>query len=189
MKDKLAFAFAAASTAVALYIVPSWHEFLTDPCLWAPAAAGATILLLLVTRHLGDGARLFEVRWLALFLAGMPLIYLARWILSRGDIAGHGWLAAELGGVLVYVTLAILGLKRYWLLAVGIAAHGIAWDSWHYFPGSSYVPSWYAVECLVVDIGLAAYAAARIPAWRRAQERLASIRGRTTRQLLEISLK
>ena len=172
MKDKLSFAFAVASTAVALYIVPSWRGFLTDPCLWALAAAAATILLLLVTRHLGDRARLFEVRWLALFLAGMPVIYLARWIFKGGPSAGYGWLLVELAGVLVYGTLAIAGLKRHWLIAAGIAAHGIVWDSWHYFPGSSYVPSWYAIGCLVVDIGLATYTATRIPAWRRAEERI-----------------
>src|SRR6476659_1164220 len=82
----------------------------------------------------------------------------------------------ELVGFLIYVTLAVLGLKRHWLIAAGIAAHGIAWDLWHYVPGSSYIPSWYAIACLVVDIGLATYAAARIPAWRRAEERLADSR-------------
>ena len=172
MRDKLAFAFAAASSAVMLYLVPSWHGFLTDPCLWASVAAGVTIVLLLVTRHLGDRARLFEVRWLALFLAAMPMIYLARLLLNGQTATGHSWLALELAGVAIYVTLAILGLKHHWLLAVGIAAHGAAWDSWHYFPGSSYIPSWYAIGCLVVDVGLAAYVAARIPAWRRAQERV-----------------
>jgi len=176
MKDKLAFAFAAMSTAVSLYLVPSWHGLATDPCLWASVASAVTILLLLVTRHLGDRARLFEVRWLALFLAGMPVIYLARWILRAGPTRGYGWLLVELAGALVYVTLAVLGLKRHWLIAAGIAAHGIAWDLWHYVPGSSYIPSWYAIGCLVVDIGLATYAAARIPAWRRAEERLADAR-------------
>jgi hypothetical protein len=172
MSDELAFAFAAATTAVSLYAVPSWHGFATDPCLWASAASATTILLLLVTRHLGDHARLFEIRWLTLFLAGMPLIYLARWILKAAPTGQSSWLFVELIGVLLYVTLAILGLKRHWLIAAGIAAHGIVWDSWHYFPGSSYIPSWYAVACLVVDIGLGTYAATRIPAWRRAEERI-----------------
>jgi len=172
VKDKLAFAFAAATAAAMLYAVPSWRGFATDPCLWASVAAGATILLLLVTRHLGDHARLFEVRWLAVFLAGMPLIYLARWTLKAAPTGKSTWLLVELAGVLLYVTLAILGLKRPWLIAAGIAAHGIAWDVWHYFPGSSYIPSWYAIGCLVVDIGLGTYAATRIPAWRRAEERI-----------------
>src|SRR5947207_10806814 len=107
MKEKLAFAFAAASTAVSLYIVPSWHGFETDPCLWASLASAATILLLLVTRHMGDRARLFEVRWLASFLAGMPLIYLARWILKAGPTSGYGWLLVELAG-----GLALRDLRR-----------------------------------------------------------------------------
>lgn len=89
MKAKLAFAFAAATTAVSLYAVPSWHGFATDPCLWASAASATTILLLLVTRHLQDHARLFEMRWLALFLAGMPLISLARWILNAAPYAAN----------------------------------------------------------------------------------------------------
>ena len=175
MKDKLAFAFAAASTGASLYAVPSWRGFLGDPCLWAAAAAGLTIVILLITRHMGERARLFEVQLLALFLAGMPLIYLGRWILKGGHEAGYGWLFVEVVGLLVYAGLAILGLKRYWLIAVGIAAHGLAWDAWHYF-GSVYIPSWYAVLCLVVDVGLAAYAASRIPAWRRAEERMADRR-------------
>jgi hypothetical protein len=172
VKEKLAFAFAAVSTAVTVYLVPSWRGFGTDPCLWASVAAVVTILVLLVTRHLGDHASLFEVRWLALFLSGMPVIYLGRWILSPRHAAGYTWLFVELGGVLLYVTLAVLGLRRHWLLAAGIAAHGIIWDSWHYSPGSSYIPSWYAIGCLIVDVGLATYAATRIPVWRRAEERI-----------------
>jgi hypothetical protein len=172
VKEKLAFAFAAGSTAVTVYLVPSWRGFATDPCLWASVAAVVTILVLLVTRHLGDHASLFEVRWLALFLSGMPVLHLGRWILSPRHAAGYTWLFVELGGVLLYVTLAVLGLRRHWLLAAGIAAHGIIWDSWHYSPGSSYIPSWYAIGCLIVDVGLATYAATRIPVWRRAEERI-----------------
>jgi len=98
MKDKLAFAFATATTGATLYSVPSWQGFLTDACLWASAASGLTIVVLLVTRHLGDRARLFEVKWLALFLAGMPLIYLVRWIVDGGMLAGRGGLIIELAG-------------------------------------------------------------------------------------------
>jgi len=172
MKDKLAFAFATATTGATLYSVPSWQGFLTDACLWASAASGLTIVVLLVTRHLGDRARLFEVKWLALFLAGMPLIYLVRWIVDGGMLAGRGGLIIELAGVLLYSALAVVGLKRYWFLAAGIAAHGIGWDIWHYYPKSAYIPSWYAIGCLVVDVGLAVYAATRVSAWQRARQRL-----------------
>jgi hypothetical protein len=71
----------------------------------------------------------------------------------------------ELLGLVVYVALAVLGLKvSPWFLVVGIAAHGLAWDSWHYH--SAYIPNWYAIACLLADIGLSVYIAARIPAWR-----------------------
>src|SRR5437867_4284738 len=127
MKDKLAFAFAAASTAVTLFIVPSWNGFLTDPCLWALAAAMATILLLLITRHLGDRARLFEVRLGVISWRNASDLPCS--LDSQGwSAAGSGWLLVELVGVLVYVMLAILGLKYHWLIVAGIAAHGLAWD-------------------------------------------------------------
>ena len=172
MKEKLAFAFAAATTAEILYSVPSWHGFLTDACLWASAAAGLTILVLFVTRHLGERAWLFEVKWLALFLAGMPFIYLVRCILNGGTLAGRSGVFIELAGVLFYSSLAVIGLRRYWFLAAGIAAHGVGWDIWHYHPKSAYIPSWYAIGCLVVDVGLAVYAATRISAWQRANQRV-----------------
>lgn len=146
MKDKLAFAVAAASTVGTLYLIPSWHGFLTDPCLWGYAGAIATVVILLITRHLGDRARLFEVRWLAIFLAAMPLIYVARWLLTGAQ--GYGWMLVELGGVVAYATFAVAGLKNHWFLAAGITAHGLAWDIWHLFPGSSYIPSWYALGML-----------------------------------------
>jgi hypothetical protein len=177
MKDKLAFAFAAATTAATLYSVPTWQGFLLDPCLWAAAIAALTIILLLVTRHLGDRARLFEVKWLALFLAGMPLIYVGRWILDGGLLAGYGALILEVAGLLFYATLAVLGLRQHWFLVAGIAAHGMGWDIWHYYPKSGYIPAWYAIGCLLVDVGLAVYAATRVPLWQRAEERLRTENG------------
>ena len=49
---------------------------------------------------------------------------------------------------------------------VGIVGHGLAWDSWHYYTDTAYMPRWYAIACLLADIGLGLYIAARIPAWR-----------------------
>lgn len=177
MRDKLAFAFAAATTAATVYSIPSWHGFWFDPCRWAYAFAALTIVLLLVTRHLGDRAKLFEVKWLALFLAGMPLIYLGRWILDGRMLAGYRGLIIELAGLLFYATLAVVGLRRPWFLVAGIAAHGIGWDIWHYYPRSGYIPSWYALGCLVVDVGLAVYAATRVRVWHIARERLRLVNG------------
>lgn len=171
MKDKLAFGVLVALTAGTQFLVPGWQRFWTDPCMWANVGAILTVVVLLVTRHLGDRARLFEVRWFALFLAAMPTIYVARLVL-QGHASNHGWLLVETMGLLFYVSLAVLGLKNHWLLVVGIAAHGIAWDAWHWYPPSAYMPSWYAILCLADDVGLALYAAARIPAWRRAENRM-----------------
>jgi hypothetical protein len=100
----------------------------------------------------------------------MPLIYVASWLVSRGGGAHQGWLWVELLGVPLYGALAVVGLKRSpWFLVVGIAAHGVAWDSWHYYANTGYIPSWYAIGCFLVDVGLGIYIAARILAWRRAE--------------------
>ena len=42
---------------------------------------------------------------------------------------------------------------------------------------SSYVPSWYTIMCMLVDVGLGLYTAARIPACRRASAVPASVSG------------
>jgi hypothetical protein len=171
VKEKLALGFAAALTAVALYLVPSWQTAFTDPCHLAGILAAGTIVLLLVTRHLGRRGIVIERRVLALFLAGMPLIYVASWLVTRGAGAGNGWLWVEIAGVPLYTALAVLGLTRSpWLLAAGIAAHGVAWDSWHYFASTGYIPSWYAIGCFLVDVGLGVYIATRIPARQAAEE-------------------
>jgi hypothetical protein len=170
VKEKLALGIAAALTAVTLYLVPSWQGALADPCHLAGIFAGGTIVLLIVTRHLGRPGIVMERRFLALFLAGMPLVYVASWLVTRGAGAGSGWLWIEIAGVPLYSALAVLGLTRSpWLLAAGIAAHGIAWDSWHYFANTGYIPRWYAIGCFLVDLGLGLYIAARIPGWQRVE--------------------
>ena len=37
-----------------------------------------------------------------------------------------------------------------------------------HYENSAYIPNWYAVACLLVDLALAAYVAARVPAYQRA---------------------
>jgi hypothetical protein len=170
VKEKTALGFAAILTAISLYLVPSWQGALTDPCHLAGILAGATIVVLFGTRHLGRRGMVIERRVLALFLAGMPLIYVTGWLVSRGAGAPGWWLWVEIAGVPLYTALAVLGLTRSpWFLAAGIAAHGVAWDSWHYYSNTGYIPSWYATGCFLVDIGLGIYIAARIPAWQRAE--------------------
>jgi len=166
MKERIALAVATVLTAVGIYMVPSWQGFLTDVCLQAAVFAAATIVLMHVTRFLGRRGIAIERIALALFLAGMPLVYIVRWLVFRSG-AGTGWLWIELFGLIVYVALAVLGLKMSpWFLAAGIAGHGFGWDLWHYYVTATYIPHWYSIACLLADIGLGIYITARIPVWR-----------------------
>jgi hypothetical protein len=111
---------------------------------------------------MGLRAMKFERAWLAAFLVGMPVVYLLGWLGARNR-AATSWSWVELLGLALFAALAVLGLKKSpWFLVIGIAGHGIAWDSWHY-KNSAYVPDWYAVACLLVDLALGAYVAARVP--------------------------
>jgi hypothetical protein len=165
MREPAALGFATLMIAAALLAVPSWRGFLADPCLHAAALAGATILILHITRRVGPRAMGLERRVVALFLAGMPLVYIASWFVRGGGAgAEQTWLWIEILGFPIFGVMALVGLRRRpWLLAAGIAAHGIAWDLWHV--GSGYIPTWYAIGCLLADVGLSVYVAARIPAW------------------------
>jgi hypothetical protein len=166
LRHWMALAMAAALTAVALHGVPSWGGALTDVRVQAMIFAGATIIVLLVTRFLGSAGIAIERVWAAVFLAGMPVVYIVSWLVARGGGAHPVWLWVELFGLPVYAGLAVAGLKRSpWFLVAGIAAHGLAWDSWHYL-NAAYIPAWYATSCLLVDVGLGLYLATRVPAWR-----------------------
>jgi len=152
-QDALALVALSGSVAGAAWMVPigSWGD-MVDPA----ARQGPLILLLvpvlLMLRRAGAAAVIWEKRVLCVVLAAMPLVYL-----ESGVIHGAGeWLALEAAGLLLFAAWAWLGYRRDpWVLAAGLAAHGIAWDSWHH--GSHYIASWYAIACLIIDIGLAAY--------------------------------
>lgn len=170
--ERMALGLATVLTVAALYVVPAWTALL-DPCILASLASVVTLILIYVARWRGDGGARFERGLLALFLAGMPVIYLARWLAFRPEDSSPAWLAIELVGLGLFGLLAVLGLRRSpWFLAVGIVGHGVVWDVSHLT--SAYMPSWYAIMCLLVDVGLGLYTAARIPGWRRALAGLAS---------------
>lgn len=153
-------------TVWTLYMVPSWQAP-GNPFLLAAVAGAVTVACLWLTRWGGSRATKFERAWLAAFLVGMPLIYVTGWFLARDHVASS-WMWVELLGLAIYAAFAVLGLKKSaWFLVIGIAGHGVAWDSWHY-KSSAYVPDWYAIACLLVDLALAAYVAARVPAYREA---------------------
>lgn len=146
-----------------LFTVPLWSAF-GDPFLLGAVASALTAACLWLTRRMGSRAMRFERAWLAAFLVGMPVVYLLGWLGARNRTAAS-WSWVELLGLALFAALAVLGLKNSpWFLVIGIAGHGIAWDSWHY-KHSAYVPDWYAVACLLVDLALGAYVAARIPAY------------------------
>lgn len=167
--EQFALALMVSLTLITLYRIPSWQSTFTDPCHIASILCGATVLLMFITRLLGPRALAFEPIVMMLFLAGMPLVYIASYLIM-GDGFGSMWFWVEILGLPIYVLLAMLGLKRSpWFLVVGIAAHGLAWDIWHY-PNSTYIPTWYATGCLFVDIGISIYLAARIPAWRTLEQ-------------------
>jgi hypothetical protein len=149
-----------------LYIAP-W-QVSGDPCLLAAVATGVVIVFLWATRWQGSRGVSFERNLLAAFLVAMPLVYVARYLFASTGGAAKHWLWIEVLGVIIFAALAVLGLKRSaWFLAIGIVAHGLAWDSWHYRK-STYIPDWYAISCLAVDLALGAYVAVRVPAYRRA---------------------
>jgi hypothetical protein len=152
-------------TVWTLYMVPSWQSP-GDPFLLAAVAGAITVVCLWLTRWLGSRAMRFERAMLSAFLVGMPLVYVMGWFAAR-DHAASSWIWVELLGLALFTAFAALGLKNSpWFLAIGIAGHGVAWDSWHY-KNSAYIPNWYAVACLLVDLTLGAYLAARVPVYRQ----------------------
>ena len=153
-------------TVWTLFMVPSWQAP-PDPFLLAAVIGAVTVACLWLTRWLGSRAMKFERTMLAAFLVGMPLVYVLGWFAARYR-AASSWIWVELLGLALFAAFAALGLKNSpWFLAIGIAGHGFAWDLWHY-KNSAYVPDWYAVSCMLVDLALGAYVAARVPAYREA---------------------
>ena len=139
-----------------------------DPCLLAAAATVVIVTCLWLTRLRGLPGLNSERNLLAGFLAGMPLVYFSRYLFASPGRMANYWFWVEVLGTIIFVALAVLGLKRSpWFLAIGIVAHGLAWDTWHY-RNSTYMPDWYATACLAVDLALGAYVAARVPAYQSA---------------------
>lgn len=170
LRERLALAFLFATTVVGLVRVPLGPlSALTDPCHLAAATGLIATLVIVAARWMGDRGVAFERSSLALFLAAMPPVYVASWLWSPPprDLA---WLAVELAAVPLYGALALVGYRRApWALVAGIALHGFGWDAWHY-GHTPFVPDWYAWACLLADVGLAVYAATRVPRWQRAQQ-------------------
>lgn len=109
----------------------------------------------------------FERLSLALFLAYMPIIYIWSALLN-GETTE---VLAEIAGAFIFMGMAWWGFKRSsspWILALGIAAHGVAWDSWHH-NHSAYIDYWYPLGCLLIDIALAFVVVTQFKAHREGQ--------------------
>lgn len=87
---------------------------------------------------------------LALFLASMPMIYF--WAAIR--LSDQHAILVESLGMLIFIAWAVLAYRRsLFMLGVGIAIHGIAWDAWHHH-SAAYIEPWYPMGCLLVDLAL-----------------------------------
>jgi len=152
----------AATAAVAwmVHSVPSWRDPAAGPSIAATVAAAATVAFLWVSLWRRRSATRAELWLLAAFLGGMPVVYLAQYLAANAKPGGWFWL--EAAGIPIFAALAVLGVKvSPWFLVIGIVAHGVGWDSWHY-QHSPYIPDWYSTGCLLVDITIGAYAAVRL---------------------------
>lgn len=161
-KETLGLAATSILTIVGVWIVPSWHN---TPCHRAVIASAIVLALLYVTRSTNSFR--FEHYLLTGFLIGMPLIYLSAWY-ETSLLKSPPQLWLEAAGLAVFLSLALLGLKKPLFLIAGIALHGVIWDLFH-LSGYDYVPSWYAIDCFLVDVGMAWYAGARMHHWTRPQ--------------------
>ena len=103
-----------------------------------------------------------ERRLLAVGLIVAALIYVGFAVAW----AGGAWIAAELGGVVVFGGLAVLGLKRSPMsLAVGWALHPV-WDAGLHLAGAgaAFAPTWYVAVCISFDLLVGGYIAVRFRA-------------------------
>lgn len=156
-----------AATLACLAVVPDWpHRHLDDPSYWGVIGYGLAVLAVGRLRLTGRRGTHAERRLLALFLAGMPVVYLACGLRFG---ASAGWMLGETAAALVFWGMAVAGLRRRgsWL-AVGIVAHGM-WDTAHHslWPQGleGPVPDWYVVACLLIDGAVGLYAAAQAHLW------------------------
>jgi hypothetical protein len=160
--DFVPLAILILSACASLFLVPDIHlSDLIEPSIQA-ALSTPVGLTALVWLRFRDARPVYERRGLALFLLLMPTVYLSSLALHGG---GAPWPMVEIAGQVLFAALAIAGVRvSGWFLAVGLGAHGVLWDLWHH-GRTTFIPDWYTIGCLIVDVGCFVYAASRVSVW------------------------
>lgn len=143
--------FLVGAVALALRFVPGFPRFyLDDPNRWAVAACVVVIAVMLLRGWRSRGVEP-HVHALTAILMALPLVYVADWIRFGGSAL---WLLVELLGVALFWGFAWAAVKKGpRFLAWGIGIHA-GWDLMH-FGASEYVPDWYVIACVIIDVALA----------------------------------
>jgi len=165
--DKIGLPALVLATAGGVMVVPDLDaHLLTQPSFWAVVSACLLLAAVVSVRaRVGRGTSIERVG-LGAFLFLMPTVYLAAWLREGGDLE---WLWIELAGQVIFGAAAVYGAARSpRVLALGIAAHGLLWDTWHH-GHTGFMPDWYATACLVVDVGWGFYAFTQVRAWKTAE--------------------
>ena len=150
--------FLVLATAAGLAVVPDWpHRHLDEPAYWGMIGYVGVFLLLVArrTRSWREGSA--NRRLVSAFLVGLPLIYVAAVVVSD---AGSVAMAVEGGGLVLWLALAWSSRRYDWALWAGCVAHAL-WDAGHW-ARADYIPSWYVVACIAVDVGLGGYVLLRL---------------------------
>ena len=156
--EKISIALVFLATISLYPLVPDNPlNHLDNPNYWG-VIGYVTIFVTVVTLRVYEGLSNESERLvLTVFLAGMPLIYVADWIRFDGMSL---WIIVELAGLSIYAIIAYLSTKKYFiLLPIGLAGHGL-WDLLHFNQGL-YVPNWYVLACAIVDCAIGFYVYAR----------------------------
>ena len=149
-RSALAFGLLALATAAALLFVPDWpHRHLDDPAYWGVIGYLAILPFLWGARHQTFGPATRNRQLILLFLLALQVVYVAGWLRFGGSPTE---LVVQLAGLALWIGIAALARRADLVLWLGCAAHA-AWDGFHH-GRIDFIPGWYALACLVIDLGM-----------------------------------
>jgi hypothetical protein len=97
-----------AVTAWTLNSIPSWRGWVADPCALATLAFAAILIFFWVNFVLEKYGLKAELRWSAGALCGMPIVYIAKYVVSTRSLsASDGSLRLELLAVALFGSLGL----------------------------------------------------------------------------------